>query len=77
MTVCSYYLIGSISEVVGSGGITSEFIGLVLIPIVGNAAKHVSAVVNAMCCKMGSAMSVAMNSSIQTALVTYLLVVIS
>lgn len=76
MAIYSYYLIGSISEVIGSRGITSEFISLVLILIAGNATKYALAMVNATRNKISSAISVAMNSSIQTALITYLLVVI-
>lgn len=48
VAVCAEYLVGSIDSVVGSSGISKTFIGLILIPIVGNAAEHVTAVVVAM-----------------------------
>ena len=37
VSFCSDYLVGSIDEVVESFGISKTFIGLILVPIVGNA----------------------------------------
>jgi Ca2+:H+ antiporter len=48
VSVCAEYLVGSIEGVVGSSGISKTFIGLILIPIVGNAAEHVTAIVVAL-----------------------------
>jgi Ca2+:H+ antiporter len=48
VAVCAEYLVGSIDDIVTSSGISKTFIGLILIPIVGNAAEHVTAVVVAM-----------------------------
>lgn len=48
IAVCAEYLVGSIDELVDSSGISKTFIGLILIPIVGNAAEHVTAVVVAL-----------------------------
>lgn len=48
VAICAEYLVGSIDEIVASSGISKTFIGLILIPIVGNAAEHVTAVVVAM-----------------------------
>ncbi|KAH7021563.1 Sodium/calcium exchanger protein-domain-containing protein [Microdochium trichocladiopsis] len=57
--------------------ISRNFIGLILIPIVGNAAEHITAVVVAVKNKMDLAMGVAIGSSIQIALfVTPLLVIL-
>jgi Ca2+:H+ antiporter len=48
VAVCAEYLVGSIEGIVASSGISKTFIGLILIPIVGNAAEHVTAIVVAM-----------------------------
>lgn len=45
VAVCAEYLVGSIDSMVETSGISKTFIGLILIPIVGNAAEHVTAVV--------------------------------
>ena len=68
VAVCAEYLVGSIDDLVESANISKAFIGLILIPIVGNAAEHVTAVVVALRNKMDLAMGVAMGSSIQIAL---------
>jgi Ca2+:H+ antiporter len=68
VAVCAEYLVGSIDELVESAKISKSFIGLILIPIVGNAAEHVTAVVVAIRNKMDLAMGVAIGSSIQIAL---------
>lgn len=77
VAVCADYLVGSIDSLVESSGISKAFIGLILIPIVGNAAEHVTAVVVAVRDKMDLAMGVAIGSSIQIALlVTPFLVIV-
>lgn len=71
------YLVGSIEGIVESSGLNKTFVGLILLPIVGNAAEHVTAVTVAMKDKMDLAINVAAGSSMQIALfVTPLLVVI-
>lgn len=65
---CAEYLVGSIDDIVESANISKAFIGLILIPIVGNAAEHVTAVVVALRNKMDLALGVAIGSSIQIAL---------
>jgi Ca2+:H+ antiporter len=47
VSICAEYLVGSIEGIVESSGISKTFIGLILIPIVGNAAEHATAVVAA------------------------------
>lgn len=42
---CADFLVGSIDEIVEQTGISKTFVGLILIPIVGNAAEHVTAVI--------------------------------
>ncbi|KAL6917673.1 hypothetical protein ACHAPO_000518 [Fusarium lateritium] len=77
VTVCADYLVDSIDDLVTTSGISRAFIGLILIPIVGNAAEHVTAVVVAVRDKMDLAMGVAIGSSIQIALlVTPFLVIV-
>lgn len=77
VAICAEYLVGSIDDLVESAGISKAFIGLILIPIVGNAAEHVTAVVVAVRDKMDLAMGVAIGSSIQIALlVTPFLVIV-
>ncbi|KAK0629176.1 Sodium/calcium exchanger protein-domain-containing protein [Bombardia bombarda] len=68
ISVCADYMVDSIDEIVASGKVSKSFIGLILIPIVGNAAEHVTACVVAVKNKMDLAMGVAIGSSIQIAL---------
>ena len=77
VAVCAEYLVGSIDDIVATAGISKTFIGLVLLPIVGNAAEHVTAVVVAWKGKMDLAIGVAIGSSMQIALlVTPFLVIL-
>ncbi|KAK3366452.1 Sodium/calcium exchanger protein-domain-containing protein, partial [Podospora didyma] len=62
------YMVSSIDALVATGKISKNFIGLILIPIVGNAAEHIIAYVVAVKNKMDLAMGVAIGSSIQIAL---------
>ncbi|CAG8810786.1 26037_t:CDS:2, partial [Racocetra persica] len=57
------FLVGSIEGIVKSLGISETFIGLILLPIVGNAAEHVTSVTVAMNNKMDLAIGVAVGSS--------------
>lgn len=77
VALCADYLVDSIDDIVEKTGMTPTFIGLVLIPIVGNAAEHVTAVVVAWKDKMDLAIGVAIGSSLQIALfVTPFLVIV-
>lgn len=77
VAVCAEYLVDSIDSIVETAGISRTFIGLILIPIVGNAAEHVTAVVVAYKNKMDLAIGVAIGSSLQIALfVTPFLVIL-
>lgn len=62
------YMVDSIDDIAATGAMSKTFIGLILIPIVGNAAEHVTACVVAVKNKMDLAMGVAIGSSIQIAL---------
>lgn len=68
VSVCAEYLVGSIESVVETTGISKTFVGLILIPIVGNAAEHVTAIVVSYKNKMDLAIGVAVGSSLQIAL---------
>lgn len=68
VAICADYLVASIDPIVESSKISKTFIGLILIPIVGNAAEHATAVMVAIKNKMDLAMGVAIGSSIQIAL---------
>jgi len=72
------YLVDAINEVVAQhpGKISLTFIGIILVPIVGNAAEHVTAVTVAMKNKMDLSLGVALGSSIQIALLVIPLLVI-
>ncbi|CAK9435678.1 uncharacterized protein LODBEIA_P04050 [Lodderomyces beijingensis] len=61
-------LVGSIDEIVETSGLSKTFIGLIVIPIVGNAAEHVTAIIVAMKDKMDLAIGVAVGSSLQIAI---------
>lgn len=52
VSICADYLVESIDSLVDRAGLSRNFIGLILIPIVGNAAEHVTAVVVAIKNKM-------------------------
>ena len=77
VAICAEFLVDSIDAIVADFGISKTFIGLILLPIVGNAAEHVTAVVVAYKDKMDLAIGVAIGSSLQIALfVTPFLVIL-
>jgi len=65
---CSEFLVDSIEGVSETYGLPKSFIGLILLPIVGNAAEHTTAVTVAYKGKMDLALGVAVGSSTQIAL---------
>ena len=62
------YLVSAIDDVANQYNISKAFIGIILLPIVGNAAEHVTSVWMAAKNKMEIAIGVAIGSSIQIAL---------
>ncbi|KAF2086653.1 calcium/proton exchanger [Saccharata proteae CBS 121410] len=68
VAVCADFMSDAIEPMVESTGISQAFIGLIILPIVGNAAEHVTAVTVAAKNKMDLAIGVAVGSSIQIAL---------
>lgn len=65
---CSEFMVSGIDSVTGDGGISEVFVGLILIPIVGNAAEHATAVTVAIKDRIPLSISVAVGSSLQIAL---------
>ncbi|KAI9316187.1 calcium/proton exchanger [Dichotomocladium elegans] len=77
VAVCAEFLVSAIEDVVEQWHISETFVGLILLPIVGNAAEHVTAITVAYKNKMDLALGVAVGSSMQIALlVTPLMVII-
>ncbi|KAF0400028.1 calcium/proton exchanger [Gigaspora margarita] len=71
------FLVDSIEGIVKTLGISETFVGLILLPIVGNAAEHVTSITVAIKDKMNLAIGVAVGSSTQIALfITPLLVIL-
>jgi Ca2+:H+ antiporter len=64
----SEVLVGSIGEAAASLGMTSIFVGVIVVGILGNAAEHSTAVFAARDNKMDLAVEIAIGSSIQVAL---------
>ena len=65
---CAELLVDAIPEMIQDTTVSQAFIGLIILPIVGNAAEHVTAVTVATKNKMDLAIGVAVGSSIQIAL---------
>ena len=74
----SEILVGSVQQAAAAFGMTSVFIGVIVVAIVGNAAEHSSAVMLALKDRMELSMGIALGSSLQIALfVAPLLVMVS
>ena len=65
IAVASEALTGSIETVTARTGISTAFISVIILPIAGNAAEHLTAVVVAAKGKMDLAQSIALGSSLQ------------
>ena len=73
IALCAEFMVDSIDSVTNGpngqpGPLSVEFVGLILLPIVGNAAEHATAVTVAIKDKMDLAIGVAVGSSMQVAL---------
>jgi Ca2+:H+ antiporter len=78
LAALSEILVGAIEPVVREHGLTELFVGVIIVPIIGNAAEHLVAVEMALKNKMELALGIALGSSMQVALlVAPLLVFIS
>jgi len=79
VAICAKFMTSAITNISppdGSGKLSRTFIGLILLPIVGNAAEHATAVTVAYKDKMGLATTIAIGSSIQIALLVIPFVVL-
>ncbi|KAL3474305.1 Sodium/calcium exchanger protein-domain-containing protein [Aspergillus californicus] len=76
VAVCAEFLVDAIPAMVESSSVSEAFIGLIILPIVGNAAEHVTAVTVATKNKMDLSIGVSVGSSIQIAIFVTPLVVI-
>lgn len=68
VAVMAEFLVGSLEAATEVLGLSEFFVGIILIPLVGNAAEHFAAVVFAMKNKMDLAVQIAVGSSLQIAL---------
>jgi len=74
----SEFLVGALEPAAASLGLSEFFVGIIILPIIGNAAEHSSAVLFAMKNKLDLAVTIALGSTIQVALlVAPLLVLLS
>lgn len=64
----SEVLVGSVEQAAHAFGMTSIFIGVIVVAVVGNAAEHSSAVMMALKNRMDLSLGIAMGSSLQIAL---------
>lgn len=76
VAICAECLVSSIDHLVESTSISRVFIGLILLPIVGNAAEHATAITVAYKDKMDLSIGVAVGSSMQIALLVIPLIVV-
>jgi Ca2+:H+ antiporter len=78
VALMSEFLVGALEETVEEVGLSKLFVGLIVVPIVGNAAEHSSAILLAAKDKMDVSIEIAIGSSTQIALfIAPLLVFIS
>jgi len=68
VAVSSELLSGSLEDALKDSGLGEEFMGVILIPIIGNACEHASAVRFAIADRAGLAVGIAVGSSVQIAL---------
>ncbi|KAK9852807.1 hypothetical protein WJX84_009290 [Apatococcus fuscideae] len=67
VAVCSEFLTGALEDVSKQSGLNQAFLGLIVLPIAGNACEHITAVFVSIKNKMDLAIGVALGSSIQIA----------
>jgi Ca2+:H+ antiporter len=76
IALCAEFLVGSIEHLVENSPLSEAFVGLIILPIVGNAAEHITAVTVAAKNKVDLALGVALGSSIQIAIFVTPIIVI-
>lgn len=65
IAVESEFLVGAVEPMTETLGLSEFFVGIILIPIIGNAAEHSTAIIMAMKNKMDVAIEIAVGSSLQ------------
>ena len=65
IAVVSEVFVGTIEPMAEGAGLSKTFVGIILVPIIGNAAEHSSAVLMAVKNKMNAAVEIAIGSSLQ------------
>lgn len=65
IAVLSELFVGTVEPMAESAGLSTAFVGIILVPIIGNAAEHSSAILMAMKNKMNAAVEIALGSSLQ------------
>ena len=65
IAVISEIFVGTIEPMADSAGLSRTFVGIILVPIIGNAAEHSSAIIMAMKNKMNAAVEISLGSSLQ------------
>ncbi|MBQ6389521.1 MAG: calcium/proton exchanger [Mogibacterium sp.] len=65
IAVLSEIFVGTVEPMAESAGLSKTFVGIILVPIIGNAAEHSSAVIMAVRNKMNAAIEIALGSSLQ------------
>lgn len=68
IALMSEFLVGSVEGVTASLGFSEFFVGIIIVPIIGNVAEHLVAVQMAMKNQMDLSLSIALGSSLQIAL---------
>jgi len=68
IAILSEILVASVEPTVAALGVSEFFIGIIIVPLVGNAAEHLVAVQTALKNKMELSMAVSLGSSLQIAL---------
>ena len=76
VAVCAEFLVDAIPQMIDDSPVSQAFVGLIILPVVSNAAEHVTAVSVAAKNKMDLAIGVSVGSSIQIAIFITPLVVI-
>ena len=65
IAVLSEIFVGTVEPMAESAGLSKTFVGIILVPLIGNAAEHSSAIIMAVKNKMSAAIEIALGSSLQ------------
>ena len=68
VAVMSEIFVGTVEPMAESSGLSKTFVGIILVPIIGNAAEHSTAIIMAFKNKMNAAVEIALGSSLQISL---------